>query len=87
MAAFSALMPRCVLPRLPGRLARPRDARLHTVLWRAPGRMGVLLALSQLLWACSPSAPRGYECIAPAAAGGGWDLTCRLVAHPRALSY
>jgi putative tricarboxylic transport membrane protein len=43
--------------------------------------MGVLLALSQLLWACSPSAPRGYECIAPAAAGGGWDLTCRLVAR------
>lgn len=26
-------------------------------------------------------AERGWECIAPAAAGGGWDLTCRAVAQ------
>jgi putative tricarboxylic transport membrane protein len=31
-----------------------------------------------LLVACQPpDSPRGWECIAPAAAGGGWDLTCR----------
>lgn len=30
--------------------------------------------------ACAPrDAARGWECIAPAAAGGGWDLTCRSV--------
>lgn len=33
-----------------------------------------------LLTACVPaSGGRGWECIAPAAAGGGWDLTCRSV--------
>lgn len=37
--------------------------------------------LTLLSVSCSPSAPRGHECIAPAAAGGGWDLTCRLVAR------
>lgn len=31
-----------------------------------------------LLVACQPpDGARGWECIAPAAAGGGWDLTCR----------
>lgn len=30
--------------------------------------------------ACQPSdTDRGWECVAPAAAGGGWDLTCRTV--------
>jgi len=30
---------------------------------------------------CAPAADtRGWECLAPAAAGGGWDLTCRSVA-------
>lgn len=34
-----------------------------------------------LLLACTPPTDsRGWECIAPAAAGGGWDLTCRSVA-------
>lgn len=32
--------------------------------------------------ACSPPADtRGWECIAPANAGGGWDLTCRSVSR------
>ena len=38
----------------------------------------VLLTL--MLTACLPDAgSRGWECIAPANAGGGWDLTCRSV--------
>ena len=39
-----------------------------------------LLALS--ISACAPaSTDRGWECVAPANAGGGWDLTCRSVAQ------
>lgn len=38
------------------------------------------LAAVLLLQACLPDAGnRGWECIAPANAGGGWDLTCRSV--------
>jgi len=41
------------------------------------GLIGLLLAA---LSACQPSADtRAWECIAPANAGGGWDLTCRAV--------
>jgi len=41
-------------------------------------RIAALAAL--LLSACLPDAGgRGWECIAPANAGGGWDLTCRAV--------
>lgn len=37
-------------------------------------------AFVTLTLACSPpSDARGWECIAPANAGGGWDLTCRSV--------
>lgn len=37
---------------------------------------GILLCIA----ACQPgSTSRGWECIAPANAGGGWDLTCRSV--------
>ena len=41
----------------------------------------MLLAIAGLMTtACSPSeVSRGWECIAPANAGGGWDLTCRSV--------
>jgi putative tricarboxylic transport membrane protein len=43
--------------------------------------MGSLLPLLLLAAvACSPPS-RGYECIAPANPGGGWDLTCRAVAQ------
>lgn len=39
------------------------------------------LAVGMASSACTPSAEaRGWECLAPAAAGGGWDLTCRSVA-------
>lgn len=46
-----------------------------------PGRTLVRLgALVFLLTACQPNdVSRGWECIAPANAGGGWDLTCRSV--------
>jgi putative tricarboxylic transport membrane protein len=38
------------------------------------------LALALTLGACMPDAAgRGWECIAPANAGGGWDRTCRSV--------
>lgn len=38
------------------------------------------LALVALVAACEPPENgRGWECLAPAAAGGGWDLTCRSV--------
>ncbi len=41
----------------------------------------ILTALAVLsVGACVPDAGgRGWECVAPAAAGGGWDLTCRSV--------
>ncbi len=42
--------------------------------------LAVGLAAAALTWACEPSdVERGWECIAPANAGGGWDLTCRTV--------
>lgn len=37
-------------------------------------------ACAAFLVACTPAAEgRGWECVAPANAGGGWDLTCRSV--------
>lgn len=39
-----------------------------------------VVAVAALLGGCEPpEISRGWECIAPAAAGGGWDLTCRTV--------
>lgn len=53
---------------------------------RAPGRAVAFRtlvgcgALTMLFTACQPTdVSRGWECIAPANAGGGWDLTCRSV--------
>lgn len=43
-------------------------------------RSPALPALLALLGACQPAEQvRGWECIAPANPGGGWDLTCRAV--------
>lgn len=42
----------------------------------SPGLAAALLAVATVQCA-PPSEARGWECIAPAAAGGGWDLTCR----------
>ncbi len=40
----------------------------------------VLLGTCLVASACSPPTDsRGWECVAPANAGGGWDLTCRSV--------
>lgn len=48
-----------------------------------PSRDAAAVLLSALLLltsSCSPGGDdRGWECLAPAAAGGGWDLTCRAV--------
>lgn len=58
---------------------RPRDADTRTT---GPGHTfaGVALGAVLLLSGCEPSTvSRGWECIAPANAGGGWDLTCRSV--------
>lgn len=38
---------------------------------------GVALALTFMAVSCALEPRRGYECLAPANAGGGWDLTCR----------
>ncbi len=55
----------------------------HRVLGRARSRPQTLACLSFAILAISgcaePSARGVTECIAPAAAGGGWDLTCRSV--------
>lgn len=46
--------------------------------FRGGRRLGLCAAF--LSFACSPTSDtRGWECIAPANAGGGWDLTCRSV--------
>ena len=42
--------------------------------WIAP--LGAALALQGGAWAFTPG---NTECIAPAGAGGGWDMTCRLM--------
>ena len=43
--------------------------------WAAP----LSLALAAVSMPASAFEPSGTECIAPAGAGGGWDMTCRLV--------
>ncbi len=59
----------------PGGAGRRREGR------GAPGWMLVSAgALVLSLTACKPTdVSRGWDCIAPANAGGGWDLTCRSV--------
>ncbi len=45
--------------------------------WR---RIALTLAILPPLLSCTqPVDSRGWECLAPANAGGGWDLTCRAV--------
>lgn len=56
-------------PRIPEAVGRTRATCVSV--------SGLLLMLASL--ACTPpERTRGWECIAPAAAGGGWDLTCRV---------
>ena len=47
----------------------------HPMSW-----VGTLCLVTAVAGACTePSDDRGWECVAPANAGGGWDLTCRSV--------
>ena len=47
-----------------------------------PGALWLAVVSTALLGACEPRENDGaWECLAPAAAGGGWDLTCRSVAR------
>ncbi|GBD31667.1 hypothetical protein HRbin33_00626 [bacterium HR33] len=41
----------------------------------------LLLFLAVALAGCQARRQRSFECIAPANPGGGWDLTCRLIAQ------
>lgn len=82
--------PETALPPLSQSPPPPAPAELRPALRGADApdarRQGpavaALLALSLVLIAgCEPSGPRGWECFAPANAGGGWDLTCRTAAR------
>ena len=43
-------------------------------------RAAAAASFAMVVLACSPTSDaRGWECVAPANAGGGWDLTCRSV--------
>jgi putative tricarboxylic transport membrane protein len=59
--------------------SHPSRRRRPAPTGRAPARPLLVLALLLALSGCEDptGAPRSWECIAPAAAGGGWDLTCR----------
>jgi putative tricarboxylic transport membrane protein len=46
---------------------------------RAAATLLLGLALPALSACAADADARGWECLAPAAAGGGWDLTCRAV--------
>lgn len=51
---------------------------------RRPGgrARAAILATALAFSACTlPEGRQGVECVAPAAAGGGWDLTCRVAAR------
>lgn len=59
-----------------------REAPLtRSPLPRRVGRSVALLAASAALTlsGCAPETSRGWECLAPANPGGGWDRTCRSV--------
>ncbi len=61
-------------------LARRRPSGLR----RIPTRfllLALLLGLPGLQGCQPPDTARGWECIAPANPGGGWDLTCRTAAR------
>ncbi|MCM2342002.1 tripartite tricarboxylate transporter substrate-binding protein [Rhodoferax sp.] len=46
----------------------------HLALWAAPVAVAMVTSTSAFAFE-----PGSTECIAPAGAGGGWDMTCRLV--------
>ena len=58
----------------------PSDDVLRKLLAARSNSVAAVLGLGLALAACMPAeGSRGWECIAPANAGGGWDLTCRSV--------
>ena len=53
---------------------------MRRFLARGGWRVACVSLLIGIASACTePTNARGWECLAPAAAGGGWDLTCRSV--------
>ena len=67
------------------RAARPDSATPSARPFRSPARgLPLLLLLGALILVggCrAPGGADGWECLAPAGAGGGWDLTCRALAR------
>ena len=64
-------------------LSRPRPSpRRGPPFSRGLSALAAALVLSSC--ADASGAPRSWECIAPAAAGGGWDLTCRAASRAAA---
>ena len=60
------------------RVATVRDGQARRT--RRYHRRGMVACIALCLTSCGTSASgRGWECLAPANAGGGWDLTCRAV--------
>ncbi len=47
--------------------------------WAAPVTLAITAGLAAVSMPAAAFEPTGTECIAPAGAGGGWDMTCRLV--------
>lgn len=57
-------------------------SRLASLRPRRGRRAVPVVMLATVVASCLPASDRqAYECLAPAAAGGGWDLTCRAVAR------
>ncbi|MEK9501919.1 Bug family tripartite tricarboxylate transporter substrate binding protein [Gaopeijia maritima] len=82
-------LPRAREPALPSHPPSPVHRVARGLLPRlgagepARGRRPALWATAAVVLAagCAPAGPRGWECFAPANAGGGWDLTCRTAAR------
>lgn len=62
------------LPLGTGSLSGSSEARRGSLL---PAAATLALFLASLAACQEAGGPRGWECIAPANPGGGWDLTCR----------
>lgn len=68
-------------PQPPGSTVPPRTQRRPRSRSRTVTTLAVAVAVVPTPSCVPQDASTAYECIAPAAAGGGWDLTCRAVAR------